>query len=187
MVQQTKIWTSDDVVRFLREQPEQMKAQFTTLLSLTGASRKKAFMVLCCLVALHEAVEDEIVHPAVLRALPGSEPMVEELRREEREANDMLTELETLDVDSPAFETKIRKLQGTMFTHAACEETDELDRMADAFTERELKEVGAAFEFVESIAPQRPRIDFEQTVQDFSVGPFAAIVDRTRAALRTKG
>ena len=61
--------SSADVLDFLTGQHEQIKSLFSKTLDNAGPDREQAFMELRRLLAVHEAVEEEIVHPRAKRKL----------------------------------------------------------------------------------------------------------------------
>ena len=63
----SSIASPTDVVDFLTAQHEQIKSLFVKTLSASGESRENAFVDLRRLLAVHETVEEEIVHPRAKR------------------------------------------------------------------------------------------------------------------------
>ncbi len=186
MGQQSTIDSGNDVVSFLKAQHQRVKGLFSRVLSSKGEAREEAFFALRRLMAIHETAEEEIVHPAARRALQGGEAVVAARLREENEAKTVLSELETIDVDSAEFETKLRKLQSAVLAHAESEETLEFSRLAGVLDADKLKRMRKAVELAEAIAPTRPHAGIESQAGNMIAGPFAAMVDRTRDALSGK-
>jgi hypothetical protein len=75
----------------------------------SGKEREESFAQLRRLLAVHETVEEEIVHPAARQALPDGESVVEARLAEEHEAKEMLAALEKLDVHSPSSGRRISR------------------------------------------------------------------------------
>jgi hemerythrin superfamily protein len=176
-----------DVVSFLKEQHEQIRAAFSQVNATSGEERETAFYALRRLLAVHETAEEEIVHPAARRALPDGEVIVEARLREENAAKKVLSELENLDVDSTAFESQFATLQASVLAHAEAEEREEFERLGSRFDEDRLNRMRKAMDFAERVAPTRPHPGVESRAANLLAGPFASMIDRARDALSGKG
>jgi hemerythrin superfamily protein len=121
--------SGNDVVSFLKGQHQQVKALLEEVTAKSGKERERAFATLQRLLMVHEAAEEEVVHPAARRAISGGEQEVNSRLKEENEAKKALTELDRLDVDSSEFETKFAKLKKAVIAHAEAEEHEEFDRL----------------------------------------------------------
>jgi hemerythrin superfamily protein len=174
-----------DVVLYLKEQHDQIKALFTRVLDATGADRDEAFRELRRMLAVHETAEEEVVHP-LARSLPGGDVQVTARLREENLAKKALVDLERLNINSPEFITKLRALQADVLAHAESEEQLEFDRLGTRFNEDQLKRMRKAVELAESVAPTRPHAGIESRAANVLVGPFMSMVDRARDALHSK-
>jgi hemerythrin superfamily protein len=182
----TMITTGNDVVSFLKEQHQQVKGLLEKVTSARGEARAQAFYTLRRTLAVHETAEEEIVHPAARRALPNGQSIVEARLREEGEAKKALTELEKLDVDSAEFESKFNALKSAVIAHAEAEEREEFSALGAKFDPGKLESMRKAVELAEAIAPTRPHAGIESATANILVGPFAAMVDRSRDALMGK-
>lgn len=182
----TMIKTGNDVVSFLKGQHEQIKALFEEVTSADGNERRKSFVALRRLLAVHETAEEEIVHPAARRALPDGDALVNARLREENEAKSALADLEVLANDSPEFDAKIRKLRADVIAHAEAEEKEEFELLATSLEPGRLERMRTAAEFAESVAPTRPHAGIESATSNMLIGPFAAMVDRARDILNGK-
>jgi hemerythrin superfamily protein len=182
----TMIKNGSDVISFLKEQHQEIKALAARVSTSRGTERAQAFTTLRRTLAVHETAEEEIVHPAARRALPDGEAVVERRLKEENEAKKALAELETLDVESMEFETKFQTLKANVIAHAEAEEREEFDRLASKLDAPRLERMRKAAEFAESVAPTRPHPGIESQAANLLVGPFAAMVDRTRDAISRK-
>jgi hemerythrin superfamily protein len=176
----TQIRSTEDVVQFLVGQHEQIKTLFREVLAQSGEAREAAFFELRRLLAIHEAAEEEVVHPRARRDLDNGEPLIAERLEEEHEAKVALSELEKLDVDSEEFTAKIKELQSAVLAHAEHEENEEFDRLRKALTDEELARMTNSVKLAEAIAPTRPHPGVESKTENLLVGPFAAMLDRAR-------
>lgn len=179
----TMIQVGNDVVTFLKEQHDQIKALFQQVITTRGEARTHAFYALRRMLAVHETAEEEVVHPAARKALPDGEEVVQARLQEERDAKEVLAKIEKLDVDSAEFDTRIRELQASVLAHAESEERYEFDRIGAIFDEPKLARMRQAAEFAEKVAPTHPHPGVESTAANLLVGPFASMIDRARDAL----
>jgi Hemerythrin HHE cation binding domain len=184
---QTAITSPTDVVDFLTGQHEQIKSLFATTLSASGEAREKSFVDLRRLLAVHETVEEEIVHPRAKRKIADGAEVVRERLEEEHEAKVVLQKLEKLDVDSAEFTELLSQLRDAVLDHAKHEERDEFARLGQELSNKELESMGRAAKLAEAIAPTRPHAGVESQVANLAAGPFAAMLDRARDAIIGKG
>lgn len=182
----TIISTGSDVVTFLEAQHEEIKSLFEQVLSTTGRAREKAFFMLRRMLAVHETAEEQIVHPAARRALPNGEAVVRLRLHEEKMAKQDLSAIERLDVGSVEFDEKIQQLKASVLAHAAAEEREEFNTLASVLEPARLERMRKAAEFAESVAPTHPHPAIESAAANMLLGPFAAMVDRTRDAFSGK-
>jgi hemerythrin superfamily protein len=175
-----------DVVAFLKEQHQQIKAGFNQVSTSHGEQRRTAFYALRRLLAVHETAEEEIVHPAARKALPDGEQVVEARLREENQAKQMLADLEELEVDSNEFVIKLGELTSAVIDHAEAEEREEFARLENHLDQARLERMREAVSFAESIAPTRPHPGVESSAANLFAGPFASMLDRARDALSDK-
>lgn len=183
----TAIQSPTDVVDFLITQHKQIKALFAETLSASGKERERAFVELRRLLAVHETVEEEIVHPRAKRKIANGRSIVEERLEEEHEAKTVLQKLEKLDVDSAEFTRQLIKLRDAVLDHANHEERDEFAKLGEELSSDELEQMGRAAKLAEAIAPTRPHPGVESQVANMLAGPFAAMMDRARDAIIGKG
>ena len=174
---------TSDVVALLKRQHEELRSLFGEVLAAEGPAREDAFFALRCLLAIHETLEEEVVHPAARGARGIGEEEVERRLREEKEATIALAALEPLEVDTRAFEVKFRSLQSAVLAHAAAEEAEELDLMSNELDEEQLVRARKAERLADSLLPEHPHRGFESTATTMFVGPFARLVNRTRDLL----
>ena len=182
----TMIAKSSDVIGFLKSQHEDVKAAFSAVLNTRGKERERAFFELRRLLAVHETAEEEIVHPAARRAFPDGNEVVEARLLEEKAAKKALAEIERLDVDSSAFDVRIRKLHKDVLAHAEAEEQEEFSELSGELDHDRLARMRKAVEIAEAVAPTRPHAGVESATANLIAGPFASMVDRARDALTTK-
>ncbi|TQM67029.1 hemerythrin HHE cation binding domain-containing protein [Actinomadura hallensis] len=175
--------TTEDVIDLLRAQHGRIRDLFDEVLHSDGTERRDAFRELVRLLAVHETAEEEIVHP-VARRFPGGDGIVDDRLAEEREAKELLAELDGMDTDDPAFLKSVDKLRMDVLTHARAEERYEFDRIRGEFSPQQLRGFAAAVRAAEATAPTHPRPGVESAKKNMLVGPPAALMDRVRDLIR---
>jgi hemerythrin superfamily protein len=180
------IKTAPDVVAFLKEQHQDIKRMLQEVSTTREKERASAFVALRRTLAVHETAEEEIVHPAARKAIPGGDIVVQRRLEEENAAKKALAELETLNVESAEFQTKFEALKSAVLAHATAEENEEFDRLGMSLEPDKLERMRKAAEFAEKVAPTRPHAGIEGQAGNMLVGPFAAMLDRSRDALSGK-
>ncbi|UXY23957.1 hemerythrin domain-containing protein [Streptomyces cynarae] len=149
-----------------------------------GEERRDAFRRLVRLLAVHETAEEEVIHPFARRALSGGDQVVEDRLAEERAAKETLADLDTMDTDDLEFLPRLRALRADVQEHARAEERHEcshIRRTADAAT---LVAMANVVKVAEAVAPTRPHSGVESAVANVALGPVAALMDRTKDAVR---
>lgn len=179
----TMIQTSSDVVRFFKAQHQIIRRMFEAVLAAHGEARASSFFELRRLLAVHEAAEEEVVHPVARHALPDGDVVVAARLREEFSAKKLLTKLETLEVDTSLFTSLARNLMANLLTHANAEENDEFARLGTTLDASRLDRMRKAVELAEDIARTRRDAGLEFATAGVLAGPFATMVDRSRDAI----
>jgi hemerythrin superfamily protein len=171
--------TPDDVVTYLTDQHEAIKAMFIeTLDARDTATQQEAFTRLRTLLAVHETAEEMMVHPRVRRKVDGGAEIADARLTEEHDAKIALGELEKIPCGTADFSKELIHLQAAVLEHAAREEAEEFTLLAEQLDADELAKIA------ERIAPTHPHAGVESAFANFAVGPFASLLDRARDALR---
>ncbi|MYS94700.1 MULTISPECIES: hemerythrin domain-containing protein [Streptomyces] len=173
-----------DVVDLLMRQHGDIRNLFDEVEAAEGDARQEAFRRLVRLLAVHETAEEEVVHPFVRRSVAGGEDVVEDRLAEERSAKETLSALDGLDTDDPKFLPQLLALRTAVQEHARAEERYEfihIRRSADAGA---LASLAKGVKAAEAMAPTRPHPGVESAGANVALGPVAALMDRTRDAVR---
>src|SRR5689334_25011640 len=94
-VPDTFVQSTDDVVKFLKDQHNLIKDLFEEVFSAsTVEAREKAFVELRQLLAVHETAEEMVVHPRVRREVADGDEIVDARLHEEHAAKEQLSKLE---------------------------------------------------------------------------------------------
>jgi hemerythrin superfamily protein len=183
-VVETFVQSTDDVVKFLKDQHNLIKDMFEEVLSASDPkAREKAFTELRQLLAVHETAEEMVVHPRVRREVADGEQIVDARLEEENQAKEQLSKLESMDFSSKEFITELTKFRDAVIDHAEHEENEEFDKLQRKLDSADRERMAKAVLAAEAIAPTRPHPGVESAKANFAVGPFASMLDRARDAI----
>lgn len=174
----------DDVVALLMRQHGDIRNLFDEVEAASGEERRDAFRRLVRLLAVHETAEQEVVHPYARRTLPGGEQVVEDRLAEEKAAKEVLSELDGTDTDDPTFMPRLLKLRTEVQEHARAEERYEFTHIHRGADDKTLAAMAKAVKAAEAMAPTRPHPGVQSAAANMALGPVAALMDRTRDAVR---
>jgi hemerythrin superfamily protein len=181
---ETFVQSTDDVVKFLKDQHNLIKDMFDDVLSASDPkTREKAFTDLRKLLAVHETAEEMIVHPRVRREAAKGEEIVDARLKEEHKAKQTLCKLEGMDIGSPKFIDELTKFRDAVVDHAEHEENEEFTKLERKLKADDRQWMAKAVLAVEAIAPTRPHPGVESAKMNFAAGPFASMLDRARDVL----
>lgn len=181
---ETFVQSTDDVVKFLKDQHNLIKDMFDEVLSASDPkAREKAFTDLRQLLAVHETAEEMVVHPRVRREVATGDEIVDARLHEEHEAKQKLSKLESLDVASKEFIDELTKFRDDVVEHAEHEENEEFNKLERKLDSGDRERMAKAVLAAEAIAPTRPHPGVESAKANFAVGPFASMLDRARDAI----
>jgi hemerythrin superfamily protein len=184
-VVETFVQSTDDVVRFLKDQHNLIKDMFDEVLSASDTkARDTAFVELRQLLAVHETAEEMVVHPRVRHEAAKGDEIVDARLEEEREAKQMLSKLEDMDIGSQKFIDELMKFRDAVIDHAEHEENEEFTQLERNLKADDRERMAKAVLAAEAISPTRPHAGVESAKMNFAVGPFASMLDRARDAIR---
>jgi len=116
----------EGVVEALKEQHQQIRTAMFAVMGAEGEARQRAFLAVRQLLALHEVVEEEVVHPVAGASLVSGQAIIADRLKEEDQVLVMISELEQFEVDAHEFAPRFRALQLAVTAHAEAEEEAEL-------------------------------------------------------------
>jgi len=175
-----------DVVDVLISQHSLIRDLFQEVKTSQGEAQQEAFHRLRRMLAVHETAEEEVVHPAARLALDGGDDgLVADRLAEENEAKQMLGRLEDLQPDAPEFLELLDELRLAVLAHARSEERYEFMQLREKIDPAALHAMAASVKAAEAIAPTHPHPGVESAPANVAAGPFAAIVDRVKDAMRS--
>ncbi|WP_369199769.1 hemerythrin domain-containing protein [Streptomyces sp. PU-14G] len=176
-----------DVVALLMAQHGQIRNLFDEVEATSGEARRDAFGRLVRMLAVHETAEEEVVHPLAKRTAEGGENIVAERLEEERQAKEALASLEEMDPEDEKFLPALLRLRMDVEQHARAEERYEFAQLRRNTEPSQLATLAKSVKAAEATAPTHPRPGVESGAKNAALGPFAAIKDRVKDAMRGSG
>jgi hypothetical protein len=174
----------DEVVALLMRQHGDIRNLFDEVEQSTGDARRKAFRSLVRLLAVHETAEEEVIHPFARRNTPGGEQVVRDRLAEERAAKEALSALDEMDTEDPKSLPRLLALRTDVQRHARAEERYEFIHIRRSTDAGRLAAMARGVKAAEAMAPTRPHPGVESMAANVALGPVAALMDRTKDAVR---
>jgi hemerythrin superfamily protein len=177
--------TARDVADLVRVQHNEVKRLFSLVDTSTRDDRREAFEDLVRFLAVHETAEEEVIYP-VVRSQTGGEAIADARIDEESNAKVMLAQLEKTGVGGDGFGSQFTVFREAVERHASQEEETVLPLLERTQDPDMLERMAGAMRLAETLAPTHPHPHVpDSAVGNMAVGSFAAVVDRTRDALRS--
>jgi hypothetical protein len=173
-----------DVVDLLQRQHVMIRRLCESVAGAPPAERNEPFKQLLRLMAVHEAVEEEIVHPFVRRRLPDGNTMVAERLHEEHDAKRMLVALDALGPSSAGFTELFDRYRTALFAHIEQEEASEFAGLREKTRPAERSAMAAAVKVASVLAPTHPHPGVESAALNLLIGTPLAMIDRARDMIR---
>jgi hypothetical protein len=174
----------DDVVDLLIGQHMLIRDLFSEVETATGSERQQAFERLVTLLAVHETAEEEIVHPLAREVMDGGDGVVDDRLEEERQAKELLAQLEELGPDHAKFDSMLNQLRESVLLHAHNEEVNEFRYLRHECEPTQLRGMAAMVKAAEAVAPTHPHPGMESAAKNLALGPAVALFDRTKDLVR---
>jgi hemerythrin superfamily protein len=175
---------ASDVIEFLLGQHQEIRRMLDDVLATSGDARQRAFDDVRETLARHETAEEMIVRPLTRKA-PGGEQIADSRFAEENKAKEVLADLEKMDVNSAEFTARFTDFRQAVLGHAAAEETQEFPVLRQNTDEESLVKARDRVRRAEEMAPTHPHPSARTTAMNYVAGPFAAMLDRARDALKS--
>jgi hypothetical protein len=133
-----------DVIDVLVEQHRRIEALFHEMEVATDERRRAVWDELVDLLAVHDGVEGEAVHPMARDAIVGGFDVVRDLVEDERKIKQMLVRLIDIGVDGEGFGAAVTGLRDAVLAHARDEERHEFPQLRERVAAEELRQLAAA-------------------------------------------
>jgi Hemerythrin HHE cation binding domain len=182
--QRTERMTQPDVFDLLVAQHARIRDLFIEVAEAADAQRRVAFQRLVLLLTVHEAAEEEVVHPVARETIPGGAGVVKDRMEEEQRANELLLRLIETGPDAPEFLSMLQEQRVAVLRHARAEERYEFNWLRQRSRPARLESMAVAVRAAEAMAATGALPDTDVTAQDLLGGPPAAMMERAREAVR---
>ncbi|MEV0128676.1 hypothetical protein AB0H83_09430 [Dactylosporangium sp. NPDC050688] len=167
-------WPQADLTVLLGEQQLRIERQFRWTLAAAGEDRHTRFGELAWLIAVHESIEEEIVHP-ITRHLEPAEHLAEHLLDEERRISDALDDEARADAAAGLGAADgLGVLHGMLLAHMRHERREEFPRLRAAVATGELCALGDAARAAQAV------VSAESLVRPGVPGASLAVRDMLR-------
>lgn len=173
-----------DVVGYLVGQHTQIRDLMRVVLIGDAEQRREAFQLVVHMLSVHEAAEEEVVHPVARRNLDAGAEIIDDRLAEERAAKELLEQLEQLDPDNASFPADFQLLRTAVLTHAVSEQRYEFSGLRKDVGTAERATMMRLVKAAESIAPTHPHPGVESAKANVVLGTPVAIKDRAKDAIR---
>ncbi|MEU6878865.1 hemerythrin domain-containing protein [Streptomyces sp. NPDC046712] len=178
--------SEDDILEQLVQQHDRIRQLLAETLGSDGVAKQRCFDELRGLLAVHESAEEMVLRPVARRVAGKVE--ADARNEEESRANEMLAELEELDVHSAEFNSRLIAFQQAVEDHAQREEREEFPAIRARCDIEDRRSMGRRLRMAERMAPTHPHpTTAGSTAAQWTVGPFAALMDRAKDAFRNSG
>lgn len=124
--------------------------------ALPPSDAREAAQHLVAVESVHEAVEEQVIWPAVRRRCQDGPELVGEALSQEGQAKRVLNELRRIAPGSEEFSECVNTLAGMARTHLSYEQAQIWPRLADALTDGEAAGLERAWHEARPDAPTRP-------------------------------
>jgi hemerythrin-like domain-containing protein len=173
-----------DAVTMIREDHravEQLFKKYEGLSERAHKTKRQTVDKILHLLAIHAAIEEEILYPVAREVIEGVDDTVLEALEEHLVMKWELASLEDMSPDDERFDAKVKVLIEVTRHHVKEEERDLLPQLRQVMSRAELRELGDALAAAKRTAPTHPHPRLADTPPAVAVAGLAAgIVDRAR-------
>lgn len=177
--------TTGTIIDRLTADHQQIKVLFSDVMFVRPENRTDVFCQLVAELVQHEVAEEMVVYPEVRAASADGATATEPRLREQAEAEQMLSQMESLDPTTPEFTAALTDLSIAVINHADAEERAVFPLLRRAGDPHALFELGERYEKAKRSAPTHPHPHAPDTPPANKIlGPVTALFDRARDAVR---
>jgi hemerythrin-like domain-containing protein len=181
----TDTTTQPDAIELLTTDHREVEQMFRQIESLPEGDPRSALVAgVIRELSVHAAIEEQVLYPAMRKALPDGDHLVQEAIEEHQQVKETLAAIER--ADSPAErDPQLVSLIGNVRHHVEEEETELFPKLRASITTAELQEMGSKLAAAKKLAPTHPHPNAPNTPPGNVVGGVAAaVIDRARDALK---
>jgi hemerythrin-like domain-containing protein len=150
---------STDAIVLLKEDHKRVRKLFREFQQAGEDARAKKGAIVDKIIeelTVHTYLENEVMYPAVRKALPDLEEDVLESYEEHHVADVLVMELSTMKPDDERFDAKTTVLIESVSHHIEEEEQDWFPKVRDGLGRKALQEIGADMLKAKKKAPRKP-------------------------------
>lgn len=178
MAERPEAMVHDDAVELLLRQHQQIRFLLKEVEGNAGEVRAEAFARLRRFLAMHETIEQEIIHPLVRRRI--GDQAIDARLEEENQDRRVSQELEEIGPASPEFQQMFAEFHKAVLRHAEHEEQQEFPALRTR-SNAERHAMAVAITAAEATAMKAIFPGVEPTLKDLLLRPVA---DRIRDLVR---
>src|SRR3954447_25797948 len=146
-----------DVIELLEHDHREVEEMFAEFGRATDPKERRviADKIIIELVR-HSEAEEQAVYPAMRKALPDGEQLVEHEISEHSEAEEIMKKLDGMDPEDAQFGVLMGQLQSAITEHVQEEETEAFPRFRQHVSQDEIDKLGSTVEALKKIVPTHP-------------------------------
>lgn len=153
---ETELGGAHSVLTLQRRDHHRLDVLLRSIEKSSGDQRQAELTALCRLVFPHAFAEEAVLWPLVRRVLPDGAELTLRVEQEHQEINQLFTELEQADPDSPEHRRLFSRIAELLRQDARDEEDVLLPKLQGALDPRALRRAGRLWSIVRHTAPTRP-------------------------------
>jgi len=178
-----------DVIDLLEHDHREVEEMFAEFDKATDPKERRriADKIIIELVR-HSEAEEQAVYPAMKKALPDGDQLVEHEIAEHSEAEEVMKKLDGMDPEDAQFPVLMAQLKTAIAEHIKEEETDAFPRFRESVDQDELDKLGTVVQGLKKIVPTHPHPKAPDHLPfNALLGPGAGLLDRVRDLLTGRG
>jgi hemerythrin superfamily protein len=177
--------TQSDAIQLLTTDHAEVEQMFRLVESSTSdATLEEQVEGIVRELSIHAAIEEQVLYPAMRKALPDGETLVQEAIDEHQQVKETLAAIERAG-DRAEKRSLLLGLMVDVRHHVQEEETELFPKLAASIGRQELQEMGTKLAGAKKMAPTHPHPKAPNTPPGNIVGgAAAAVIDKARDALK---
>jgi hemerythrin superfamily protein len=177
--------TQQDAIQLLTTDHLEVEQMFRQVETLTeGEARSEVVAGIVRELSIHAAIEEQVLYPAMRKALPDGETLVQEAIDEHQQVKETLAAIERADTPTER-DPLLTTLMSNVRHHVEEEETELFPKLRASITTSELQDMGGKLAAAKKLAPTHPHPNAPNTPPANLVGGVAAaVMDKARDALK---
>ena len=181
----TDTTTQPDAIELLTADHADVEQMFTQIEAVPqGGTRDRLVDGLIRELSVHAAIEEQVLYPAMRKALPDGDTLVQEAIDEHQQVKEILAGIERAGAPGER-DPLLVQLIGNVRHHVDEEESELFPKLQASIGSDELRDIGAKLAAAKKMAPTHPHPNAPNTPPGNIVGgAAAAVMDKARDALK---